>query len=562
MSYRFTYRRFGLGRSLIATVAATWLLPSCAKEPGEDTPRGIEISSQGAALTAVENTELALLGIVESGGFLAESTSLAETLSALGGGSESCSLTVEPCDAADAACVPTTTEVCTTDEVTEEELQEVRADIREAVDELVTRLREEVFIDANLDADGTNATQVTYRLGPNVLCEAEASGDVALPEVDPTSSAPASEPSTPMLDPECVANAEKANLRVRLSQPNPKDVDLTFIVGEENLEPLTLQLYDDRIGMKVDLAQGLAAIEAMGEDVEQLDSLEGLLQLQLVKNAALDYSLQFSVLEELNLSMHDDNGDNLSYSLGAANPTVELNVNGNTKTVSATYNYGTMQWLVPLRMLADMFGEDSAAAPAAPLPEPEKQYSGVVEMLIAGYTGTMSYTAESDEFRFSNVSLGNRTSTLKHNENVLAAVDLNPNDGRGFDMVIRTNRDDANGDTALVSIDPTIDLNIAVHFAHIADQVDVPETMMNDELRMWFEGGEPSFSVEEGQMRMVSGSFHMSSQQSPESNVDVDEGMCLVEVDADATVTDPLPTEGEPVEESAGLFEMQAGACQ
>lgn len=560
MSYRFTYQRSRFGSSLMVTVAATWLLPSCAKEPGEQTPRGIEISSQGAALTAVENTEVALLGIVDTGGFLADSTSLAETLNALGGGSESCSLTIEPCDAADVGCVPETTEVCTSDDVTEEDLQQARADIREAIDDLVTRLREEVFIEANLDAEGTNATQVTYRLGPDVLCEAGVSGDGALP--DPTSSAPAPEPSAAALDPECVANAERANLRVRLSQPNPNDVDMTFIVGQDDVEPLTLQLYDDRIGVKVDLAEGLKAMESMGEEVEQLDSLEGLLQLQLVKNAALDYSLQFSVLEEMNLSMHDDNGDNISYSLGAASPAVELNVDGNTKTISATYNYSTMQWLAPLRMFADMFGDDSSEAPADALPEPDKQYSGVVEMMIPGYTGTMSYTADSDEFRFSNVSLGQGTSTLKHNENVLASVDLNPNDGRGFDVVIRTNQDDTNGDTALVSIDPTIDLNIAVHFAHIADQVDVPETMMNDKLRMWFEGGDPTFSVEENQVRMVSGSFHLSSEQSPESNVNVDEGMCLVEMEAATAVSEPLPTEGQPVEEAGGLFEVRAAVCQ
>jgi hypothetical protein len=139
---------------------------------------------------------------------------------------------------------------------------------------------------------------------------------------------------------------------------------------------------------------------------------------------------------------------------------------------------------------------------------------------------------------------------------------LNPNDGRGFDVVIRTNQDDTNGDTALVSIDPTIDLNIAVHFAHIADQVDVPETMMNDKLRMWFEGGDPTFSVEENQVRMVSGSFHLSSEQSPESNVNVDEGMCLVEMEAATAVSEPLPTEGQPVEEAGGLFEVRAAVCQ
>jgi hypothetical protein len=227
-------------------------------------------------------------------------------------------------------------------------------------------------------------------------------------------------------------------------------------------------------------------------------------------------------------------------------------------------------------MLASMFESDDDAAPLIdtgndplPEPEPEKEYTGVLEMLVSGYTGTVSYTADSDEFRFSDVSLGTGTSTLAHNGNLLASVDLNPQNGRGFDMVIRATEDEAAAQTAVVSIDPTIDLNIAVNFSHVADQFEVPETMLNDKLRMWFSGDNPTFAVEDEQLRMVSGSFHMSSEQSPESNVDVDEGMCLVEVDGEAggdlllpPEGDPLPPEEEPAVETSGLFAVKAAVCQ
>ncbi len=565
MNHRFTYRP-PTSSTLALICAATAAFTGCAKEPAAEEaeqPR-IEITSQGAALTAVENTEIALKGIVDSGDFLAESTSLAETLNALNGGSTSCEVTTLPCEAAEPDCVPTTTEVCTEDEVTEEDLTEVRDDLNEAVDELVARLREEVFIEANIDAAGTNETQVTYRLGANVLCKVEDPGTQTLdPSGNPVTTDP---PPAPEPDPECVANAEKANLRVRLSQPNPEDVDVTFIVSDQNYEPLTLQLYDDRLGVKVDLAEGLKAMEAMGEDVDEIDSLVGTLQLQLVKEAKLEYALQFSILDDLGLSFHDEGGNNFAYSLEKSEPTVELAINGNTKTISATYNYGAIQLLAPLASLAEMFEDDAAAESdplvsdsLAPVPEPapEKTYTGVVELLIAGYTGTFTYTADTDTFSFSNVSLGNKTSTLKHDGNLLASVDLNPEDGRGFDLIVHA---DQETDSAVVTIDPTIDLNVALSFDKIADQVDnIPATLLNDKLRMWFEGNEPSFAVEEERMRMISGSFHMSSEQSPESNVDVATGQCMTTA---STTVEVDTGEQAPAEESTSLFEVEVTTCE
>jgi hypothetical protein len=567
VNYRFTYRP-PTASTLALICAASAAFAGCAKDDpaaSEESGPKIEITSQGAALTAVENTEIGLKGIVDSGNFLAESASLAETLNALNGNSTTCDVAVAPCDAADPDCVPEQTEECTNDDVTEEDLQEARDDLNEAIDELVTRLREEIFIEANLDAAGTNETQVTYRLGASVLCKVDAAPTTT---VDSSGNTVTIDPAPePELDPECVEKAEKANLRVRLSQPNPDDVDVTFIVGAEDYKPLTLQLYNDRLGLKVDLAEGLKAMEALGEDVEEVDSLDGVVQLQLVKKAKLEYALQFSILEDLGLSFHEEDGSNFSYSLAKSEPTVELALNGNTKTISATYNYGAIQLLAPLKSLASMFEDDAATDaptlndPLAPVPEPEpeKTYTGMIELLVAGYTGTFSYTADTDTFSFSNVSLGNKTSTLKHDGNLLASVDLNPEDGRGFDMVIQS---EPGSESALISIDPTVDLNIALNFQHVADQVaNIPETLLNDKLRMWFAGNEPSFAVENERLRMVSGSFHMSSEQSPESNVDVSEGQCLVSASSTVEV-DTGTGEALPAPESTSLFEVEVTACE
>jgi hypothetical protein len=562
MMSRFTYLRSCRSASpwpspIVSVLFLT--LTACAGDPQAQSEREqrVVISSQGAALTAVQNTEIALKGVVDSGSFLADSTSLAETLNTIGGSSTTCESSGTACNATDAVCPSDTTEVCSTDEITPEELQEARDDIRREVDDFVTFLREEVFIEANLVADETTETQVTYHLGPEVLCRDQLSADAPS---DPTvTPAPVEEPAR---DPECVANAAKANLRIRLTQPRANDVDLSLIVSDDDFEPLIVQLYHDRIGIKVDLAEGLKTLEAMGENVEEVTSLTGVLQLQLIKNAPIDYSLQFSILDDVALSLEGENGEQYAYSIVESSPTIDLRADGNTKTVSASYNYGAIQILGPFSKFVQMYldkGRETDAAEttgdALPLPA-EPTYTGVVELLLSGYTGTLSYQAESDTFSFSDVSLGATTSTLKHNGNVLAALDLNPNDGRKFNATIRPETLSDGSTSALVTLDPTIDVNLALNFSHVADQVpDLDPTLLNDKLRVWFTGEDPSLVVEKERIRMTSGALHMTSEQNPEANVEVAQGMCLAQ--NDTVVQDPSET--APAE---SLFGVSVAACE
>jgi hypothetical protein len=410
-------------------------------------------------------------------------------------------------------------------------LNDAREELRQEVDNFVRFLREEVFVEANLVAQETTDTQVTYRLGANVLCDAEPSTQL------PTGT---SAPSEPALDPECVANAERAKLRVRLSQPRENDVDMTIVASDDNLEPLVVQLYQDRLGVKVDLVKGLKTLQAMGETEEEVISVSGALQLQVIKNSAMDYSAQFSILNDVALSLQGDNGEQYVYSVAKSSPAIELRADGNSKTVSAAYNYGAIQLLGPFSAFVESYLHVESATDAkdpagSEVPPPEPSYTGVVELLLAGYTGKVSYTADSDTFLFSDVSLGSTTSTLKHDGELLAALDLNPTNGRRFNATVRP-RVLADGNTsALFTLDPTVDVNLALSFKHIADQVaDLDPTLQNDDLRVWFTGTEATFAIEEERLRMISGAFHISSKQNPQSNVDVPTGMCLAKAEPDA----------------------------
>lgn len=263
------------------------------------------------------------------------------------------------------------------------------------------------------------------------------------------------------------------------------------------------------------------------------------------------------MLTDLIVSYHDDAGQDYSYSLAKSDPTIEFALNGNTKTVSATYNYGAIALLAPLKTLAQFFDDDPPQGLGGAVPEQPKTYTGVVELLVAGYTGTLSYTADTDKLSFKNMSYGNKAATLKHDGTLLASVDLNPDDGRSFDLVVEATPE---RDSASFSIDPTIDLNVTLNFAAVANQIDnIPEGLLNDKLRLWFTGNAPSFSVSNDGLRMVSGALHLSSERTPESNIDVAEGQCLVSASSTTDVNSP---EGEPLEESSNLFDVAVTACE
>ena len=127
-----------------------WFLPlltvACTvdeDESGSSPPR-VAISSQSAALTAQENAEAALRGVLNAGGFIAESQGIADGLSSLSGSSQSCETVSFECASDATDCLPSTTTECTTveDEVSTDDLLEARQDLHDGLDVLIERRRQ------------------------------------------------------------------------------------------------------------------------------------------------------------------------------------------------------------------------------------------------------------------------------------------------------------------------------------------------------------------------------------------------------------------------------------
>jgi hypothetical protein len=493
----------------------------------EGEPELVEISSSQAALTASENAELALQGVIDASDFLASSTSIAKTLNAFGAGARTCESSGAFCPDG-AECAPVET-VCTTDELSEEDLEETRQQLRESAQDVVRQLRERILIEANLES--STSTSATYRLGPDVLCS-DAS------DAAPTGAASAA--SEAELDGDCVDEVTRLEPRLTLTSPHQGDIDVTLQLGAQRHAPLTLELHRESLGVRLDLDESVDVARDSGEDLEGLSELSGLLEWRLVRNAARDYSVELNVLEPVSAVMESE-GDTLTASLAASSPAWNVRIDGNSNTLSAGIDIGALRVMGPLRLFAGLFVRDETADDAggsggsggafdAPLPEPQpepapREYTGVIELLLSGLSGTVSYTADSDVLAFSDLGFGDSTSTLKHDGKTLLGLDLNALAGRRVNLEISPTEDGTE-----LRISPTFDLKLAFAFEHIADQFEgMADYLMNDALHFWFEGDAPAIEVDDDQLRVTSGTLHLDSQADPSFDVRIEAGMCLDE---------------------------------
>lgn len=487
-------------------------LTGCAPESDE------KVATSDLALTAQENVERALRGVHRAGSFLADSASIAESLDSLGSSEETC--VSAPCTLG--VCPPAE---CTSDPLTVEDLQEQRAELDEGISDIVDTLRDEIFTAENLESE--DASSVTYLLRPATFCASEATPVEPTPGAAPT---PEPVPSETSLDPDCVDQMNRLQPRIRLSSPSAGNVDVALLLTAEKRNPVTLELYQDHVGVVMDLGETKAALDAIGEDTENLVSMVGKFGFELRRNAELDYSLRSSVLEAIEVVTANDLGEQIRVALGASIPMFELRFDGNARQVTGAIDYGTFGVDGPLNAFRDTF-EDSEYDPVTGEELPGPVYTGYTEMFVAGLEGSIAFDGTTDRLDVLDIGLGDASSTLKHDGTVLAQVDLNAQAGRHFDLAVQKQ---AEGEP-IVTFSPTFDLSVMLNFAPLATQIsDISSSLLNDTLRIWFDGQNPSVQGQESGLKVVSGTLNLTSTSTPAANLSVPSGMCLVDSNAEA----------------------------
>jgi hypothetical protein len=520
-----------------------------------------QVSGQQFALTAQENLEQALRGVTRAGSFVADSAALAKMLGPIAEGEGSdCAVPPAPACVPGQVCPQPTTPVCEPDdgELAVEDLQETRDEIDEAIGELVEVLRERVFTPENLESE--DATSATYRLGASFYCDSD---DVEVP-VTPGGTPVAPAPSGP--DPDCVEQANRWQTRVRLSSPSEGDVDVQILVSSERRNPATIELHRDHVAVVADLGEYLAAVRATGQDTGEIVDLEGTVAIELRKNAELDYSLRYGVREAVHFaSVDEDDGNTVDVSLGASFPVMDIRLDGNQRKLTGTYDLGTLGVTLPLENFhGDDDGSISVDPSGNPLP-PEAPYTGTIDAFLAGIEGSVTLDGTNDELRLVNLGLGDESSTVKYDGQLIAQLDVNPDANRHFDVLAKKVDDEH----TTLTFAPGLDARVLLNFAPLASQIpDLPDYLLGDTIRAFFSGADPTIEPSDGQVKVVTGTLNLTSERVPEASLVVPAGSCLLDNEADdappssGTPTSPTPAPVTPAPAHELLGRFSVGACQ
>ncbi len=471
------------------------------------------VDPKTAALTVETNLKNISDNLSASTDFLSESDAIAEVLAQLQDCSESGAGTSPDCDdSIDPSCFEAApVEPACGPETVKADLKELTQEVDEFFTKLVDRLREEVFIEANIES--RSDTEIVYRLPTSVLCEI----------VD---------------EPDCAMDAAKAEPRVKVTSPAKNDLDLAILMTSKRHQPLVFRLYRDRLGVTVDAEALFKTMQVVDpEEAKEVEKMSGVVSLSLVKNAARDFSFINSVEKDIDVVTRQEDGKLVEMHFAASAKSYELRLDGMAKTITAAVNMGPIRMKMPLENISSMVDAEPNMA--------KMTANDIVQFVLGGINGSITFDGNRDELAFKGLGLGDRSSAFTVNGEEILGLDVNKASGRRFDMTVATSP----SQKPLLTFAPGIDIELRLKFQSIADKfLDIPETVLNDTLSFKLTGNRPSLRETVNGTEVVSGTLTMTSARKPSSNVTVGAGMCLVS--------------SETSSEEALLSVWAAGACE
>jgi hypothetical protein len=360
------------------------------------------------------------------------------------------------------------------------ELAELRAPEEDDdfdADVFTAKLNDTVFSDANHVGDGI------YNVPPELVC------------VTPTET----------IDPDCAAKLARAQLRVRVTSSGDT---MTFAlqVGAEHDEPLSFALAKRSIALTIDLDdawRAAATIAAVIDGSEELPNAElsGQItgKLEILGPAHAKASLTFDRAISFKLA---EVGQDLD------GPTALRFTSAKANVVAVTLD-----------------GNDSSGALTLGLGETLLHDEDDTETDLAGITATAAFAAN-QPLVLSNVSLGNRTSTVTVAGVRARTIDVNPLDGRTFGATISH---DATTNLDTLTVTPKLDVRISIDHAVLGE----PEPVYG--ITQIFLDGQLRGAAERDRIEVLTGTFSLITDPS-EHGFSATAGQCVVGTEAvDAT---------------------------
>ncbi len=335
---------------------------------------------------------------------------------------------------------------------------------------------------------------------------------------------------------------------------------IDLLVGEQRSNPISALVAPSELAFELDMGGSMETLEimadAVGEDAPELpETLVGRVKLALKKNAVNNYTAALSVIEAVHLVLKMD-GDEISFQLGASDPTLAITADGDAKALSLDVDVAAIDLALPGSVFA---GETCEWDPETgeEYCETDDSMSGDLDVHLGGASASMALTTEDDDsFTVTNAGLGDTTTTVKYDGQQIIGVDLNPAHGRRLDLSIASLED-----VMELAVDPALVLKVALSLANAPDMAeDAPPFMLDEEMTLSLTGSNPTVAMGDDGMRVVSGTLMMSSTSL--DDVVVEAGMCMEVVEDAESEESPWeePSE-EPGDEGHPFASMKATEC-
>lgn len=309
-------------------------------------------------------------------------------------------------------------------------------------DAIVAELNATIFTDANHLGDGV------YQVPVALMCETT--------DYDENGN------EITTLDPDCVTAYDKVQLRIRVEEDGD---ELAFAIqlGAGHDEPLLFTLSHTSLAATVDLDGAEAATEALasafGEQAPNArlqGRFTGRLDILGTAHARVSLTVDRAIAVAVADSGVDlDGADAVRFATGAGR-IAQAELDGTAATASAELDLRATTIHTPG---VDGFDLDLPGA----------------SITVAGAAG--------QPVQLTNVSLGDRTTTLKKDGALALSIDLNPTDGRSFDATITA---DAATGTETFTVTPKLDARIAIDhtvYGDYAPVYDVTRVLLTGGLR-------------------------------------------------------------------------------
>jgi hypothetical protein len=165
------------------------------------------------------------------------------------------------------------------------------------------------------------------------------------------------------------------------------------------------------------------------------------------------------------------------------------------------------------------------------------EVEGGLFVSVPAISGALNYAADGDVFEFTDMNLGDSTTTVKIGADNVISFDLNPNDGRMMNLALSGAADQ----DIVFQLSPTLDAQASIGAWHkVTSAIEGAPSLSQDEsLGIRFEGSDaPELTIfvankDNIQFQVSSGELRLSSS-AMSADVIIQEGMCMTGADTDA----------------------------